>query len=258
MGQPQKNAFDATIIPVQENGGAYSGHQLPRRANWSGHTGFTNIVQGSASYVTGSHSAKFGFRYHVNDSTFPMNFYNNTQLKYQLPERRPNQVTDVRRRELAAGTAAEHDRVVCAGSLDARAPDAAGRPPLRAPRRLLSAAADGAEHLPSDRRLFPAQDGPLNHKDLQPRFGASYDVFGTGNITAYTGGCEGRMALTSWCGKVKLACRSEVVREYHDGSLALVFRLTNGRFVVGYALGDDGDALPGRVAPRLRRRAGTP
>ena len=28
--------------------------------------------------------------------------------------------------------------------------------------------------------MFPAQDGPLNQKDLMPRFGASYDVFGNG------------------------------------------------------------------------------
>ena len=28
--------------------------------------------------------------------------------------------------------------------------------------------------------VFPAEDGPLNQKDLMPRFGASYDVFGNG------------------------------------------------------------------------------
>ena len=28
--------------------------------------------------------------------------------------------------------------------------------------------------------VFPAQDGPLSQKDLMPRFGASYDVFGNG------------------------------------------------------------------------------
>ena len=57
-----------------------------------------------------------------------------------------------------------------------------------------------------------------------------------------------------------LACRSEVVREYHDGSLAIVFRLTNGRFVVGYALGDEGMLFRGELLlgcddERARREA---
>ena len=106
---------------MQENGGAYSGHQLPRRPTGPGTRGFTNIVQGSASYVTGSHSAKFGFRWHGNDANYPVNFYNDSQLKYIFQDGVPNQVTRVRRRELAPGTEAEHVRVVCAGSLDARA-----------------------------------------------------------------------------------------------------------------------------------------
>ena len=44
-----------------------------------------------------------------------------------------------------------------------------------------------------------------------------------------------------------LACRSEIVRQFHDGSIALMFRLTHGRFVVGYALGDDGMLFRGEL-----------
>ncbi len=81
--------------------------------------------------------------------------------------------------------------------------------------------------------------------------GGIYAAFGASvqghNITAYTGLHEGRMALKTWCGRVILSCRCEVVREYNDGSLALVYRLTGGRFVVGYALGDDGTHFRGEL-----------
>ena len=43
-------------------------------------------MQGAASYITGSHSAKFGFRYHHNTSNFPTNFYNDSLLKYTFPD----------------------------------------------------------------------------------------------------------------------------------------------------------------------------
>lgn len=75
-------------------------------------------------------------------------------------------------------------------------------------------------------------------------FGASVQGH---NITAYTRAERGRIALTTWCGRVMLACRSEVVREYHDGSLALFFGLTKGRYIVGYALGDEGMLFRGEL-----------
>src|SRR5947209_1170989 len=75
-------------------------------------------------------------------------------------------------------------------------------------------------------------------------FGSS--VYGH-NLTAYTGRHEGRTALVSWCGRIKLSCRSEVVRRHHDGSLALVFRLTRRRYLVGYALGDEGMLFRGEL-----------
>jgi len=91
-GSQQKNAFDKTLIPVQDDAGDIPGINY-RAANWSGHTAYTNIYQGSLSYVTGSHSAKFGARLHTNDSTFPQNFYNDSQLKYNFSSGVPTQLT---------------------------------------------------------------------------------------------------------------------------------------------------------------------
>ena len=67
------------------------------------------------------------------------------------------------------------------------------------------------------------------------------------NVTGYTRLRDGCLSLTRWDGSTMLACRSEVVREYQDGSLAVVFRLTNNRFLVGFALGDDGMLFRGEL-----------
>jgi hypothetical protein len=44
-----------------------------------------------------------------------------------------------------------------------------------------------------------------------------------------------------------LACRSEVVERHWTGSLALMFRLSRGRFIVGYALEADGALFRGEL-----------
>jgi hypothetical protein len=67
------------------------------------------------------------------------------------------------------------------------------------------------------------------------------------NVTGYTRHRNGCISLTRWCGSTMLACRSEIVRTFHDGSIALMFRLTHGRFVIGYALGDEGMLFRGEL-----------
>ena len=44
-----------------------------------------------------------------------------------------------------------------------------------------------------------------------------------------------------------LRTRSEVVERFWNGCLALMFRLPRGRFIVGYALGDDGMLFRGEL-----------
>src|SRR5436309_3984979 len=91
-GSRQKDAFDKTLIPVIETAGLIPNINY-RGANWTGHKGFTNVIQGAASYITGSHSAKFGVRWHKNDATFPKNHYNDSQLKYTFQNGSPTQLT---------------------------------------------------------------------------------------------------------------------------------------------------------------------
>ncbi len=67
------------------------------------------------------------------------------------------------------------------------------------------------------------------------------------HITGYTRPQNGNFSLTTWCGQTMLACRSETVEEYHDGSLAMLFRLTNRRFIAGYALGENGMLFRGEL-----------
>lgn len=57
-------------------------------------------------------------------------------------------------------------------------------------------------------------------------------------ITGYTSLVGREIHLTSWCGKTTLASRSEIVERFWSGTLALMFRLPRGRYIVGYSLGD--------------------
>ncbi len=94
--------------------------------------------------------------------------------------------------------------------------------------------------------------------------GHTYAAFGSSvnrhNVTGYTLNRNGCISLTRWDGSTMLACRGEYIHKFIDGTLALVFRLTHGRFLVGYALGDDGmlfrgELLTGCDGERARQEA---
>jgi hypothetical protein len=186
-GQRQKNAYDATTIPVTENGGLVPGITYRAggggnqgSAGWTDHRAFTNIVQGSASYITGSHSTKFGFRYHHNDAYYPINFYNNTQLSYIFQDGVPA--------SLIAYADANSNQQQQQSMIALYAQDrwTMGRLSLQGGLRFEHL----GDHFPQQQMgpnlflptpvVFPDQAGPLAQKDLMPRFGAAYDLFGNG------------------------------------------------------------------------------
>lgn len=67
------------------------------------------------------------------------------------------------------------------------------------------------------------------------------------NLTGYTRLDRWEITLRTWCGKTMLDCRCEVVERYWSGTLALVFQLTKGRFIAGYALDEDGMLFRGEL-----------
>lgn len=67
------------------------------------------------------------------------------------------------------------------------------------------------------------------------------------NVTGYTRNVHGDIVLTTWCGQTMLDSRCEVVEQFWSGSMALMFRLPRGRFIVGYALADHGMLFRGEL-----------
>ena len=67
------------------------------------------------------------------------------------------------------------------------------------------------------------------------------------HLTAYTKIRSGTLTLTTWCGKTMLACRSKIAETFNDDSCAVIFCLTKGRFIVGYALAEDGMLFRGEL-----------
>jgi hypothetical protein len=67
------------------------------------------------------------------------------------------------------------------------------------------------------------------------------------NVTGYTRQRNGSISLSRWDGTTMMDCRNEVIRQFHDGSIAMIFRLTHGRFIVGYALGADAMLFRGEL-----------
>src|SRR5678810_638344 len=203
-GAQQKNSFDPTTIPVQDaaltvitpNGPVTFTNLNYRSANWSGHTGFTTVAQGAVSYVTGSHTAKFGARFHENNSTFPKNFYNNAQLTYQVSGGRVDPANNIH----IAGAPSTLTMFADQGSQQQQrqrifaiyAQDrwTVNRLSLQGGLRYEHLADHFGEQKFGPNVFLPTQivfqetDGPLHLNDIQPRVGLSYDVFGNGKTAA--------------------------------------------------------------------------
>jgi len=206
-GGVQKNPWDNTTIQVQEDStsaiiptgpGQCGGAGQPvcglpgmnyRSANWADHISFTNIVQASASYITGSHTMKVGFRWMKNDNTFPINHRNSAQLKYNVRDAVPYQLTmygddnSFQQQEQQVTAFYAQDRWTL-GNLSLQGGIRFEHLGDSFPEQRI-----GPNRFIPEAVVFPAGDGPLSLNDFMPRFGASYDLFGNGKtaVKAFLG-----------------------------------------------------------------------
>jgi hypothetical protein len=149
--------------------------------DWTSNQGFVASWRGSASYVTGAHSMKFGYQgaYHrVNQSYFS----NDTHLIYRLNHGVPNLLTlDLKPFRTGQRTRSE--------ALYAQEQWTLGRLTLQGALRF-----DHAWSYFPDQQIgpvrflptafvLPAQEGVKGYNDITPRGGVAYDVFGNGNTS---------------------------------------------------------------------------
>src|SRR6266571_2688899 len=176
------------LIRVQEQGGIIPGliYRAPTTFGgtntsgyWSRPWGATHTWRGAVSYVTGSHNMKAGgsYVYHMNTA---VSFYNDARLAYRFQNGVPNQLTMFglhgARIETRTGIGALFvqdqwtiHRVTLQGGLRFEQIGTHFPEQTVGPDRFIPAAI-----------VFPAQDSGVHAKDINPRFGFAYDVFGNG------------------------------------------------------------------------------
>jgi hypothetical protein len=152
-----------------------------RSQNWEDNWNGAHTWRGSASYVTGAHSMKFGYQgaYH---SYNPKTFTNNEFLQYRVNNGVPNQITQT------LMPFDRHDRVRYT-ALYAQEQWTRGRMTLQGAVRYDNAWSYFLEQRVGPTRfapvgiVYPRTPGVEGFHDLTPRVGLAYDLFGNGKTS---------------------------------------------------------------------------
>jgi hypothetical protein len=172
--------FNEELIPVQEQGGLIPGivyRNLSRASGW--HYGKMRTYRASLSYITGAHRFKVGGQRQQAENAFIYN-YNRHRLNYTFTNGTPTSLT------MWADHAARNPSEMYRTAFYAQDVWTTGRLTLQGGIRVerITSFYPAAEFAVDVFRpvalTFPAQDAGVGPKDINPRFGAAYDVFGNG------------------------------------------------------------------------------
>jgi hypothetical protein len=178
FGDKERIGSNRELINVVESAGSVPGIEY-RGQDWARNYGEMYTTRASLSYITGAHRMKFGFRWQHTNAAF-ISYYNNYRLRYSFSNTLPTTL------RMYGNHAADNPFQMDTTALFAQDQWTLGRLTLQGGLRFeritsyYPEAQFGPEPFIPTQLVFAAQEGDLGPKDINPRFGASYDLFGNG------------------------------------------------------------------------------